>query len=202
MKIPSTYDLKPAFQRLLNPLMVVLRRIGVTPNGLTWCAMILSGGLGWAFVEGLQNPTWYFIVVGGLLLRMMLNALDGMMARHYEMTSKGGAVLNELGDVVSDALVMWPLMLMDGLQIGWAIAFLWLTAVNEFAGVLGQALGGPRRYEGPMGKSDRTLIWGILCLMLGFGVGVESYIQVAMYVVLACLLWSTLRRIIKTLQNE
>lgn len=200
MKVPTTYDLKPAFQRLLMPLLTRLRNAGVTPNALTWMAIVLSGGLGYAFVLGLENRYWLFAVAGGLLVRMALNALDGMMARNFSMTSKGGAVLNELGDVVSDALVMWPLALVPGVHVGWVAALLWLAAVNEYAGVLGASVSGERRYEGPMGKSDRTLVWGIFCLLLGAGIAVEPYAMYGVYVVLAGLLWSTARRIHKTLK--
>ena len=200
MKVPTTYDLKPAFQRLLMPLLTRLRNAGVTPNALTWMAILLSGGLGYAFVLGLANRYWFFAVVGGLLARMALNALDGMMARNFNLTSKGGAVLNELGDVVSDALVMWPLALVPGVHMGWLAALLWLAAVNEYAGVLGASVSGERRYEGPMGKSDRTLVWGIFCLLLGAGVAVEPYAMYGVYGVLVGLLWSTARRIHKTLK--
>ena len=200
MKVPTTYDLKPAFQRLLMPLLTRLRNAGVTPNALTWMAILLSGGLGYAFVLGLANRYWFFAVAGGLLARMALNALDGMMARNFNLTSKGGAVLNELGDVVSDALVMWPLALVPGVHMGWLAALLWLAAVNEYAGVLGASVSGERRYEGPMGKSDRTLVWGIFCLLLGAGVAVEPYAMYGVYGVLVGLLWSTARRIHKTLK--
>lgn len=199
MKVPTTYDLKPAFQRLLMPLLTRLRNAGVTPNALTWMAIALSGGLGYAFVLGLANRYWFFAVAGGLLVRMALNALDGMMARNFSMTSKGGAVLNELGDVVSDALVMWPLALVPGVDIGWVAALLWLAAVNEYAGVLGASVSGERRYEGPMGKSDRTLVWGIFCLLLGAGVAVEPFAMYGVYAVLLGLLWSTARRVRTTL---
>ena len=94
---------------MLLPMMGRLRQAGVTPNALTWMAIALSRGLGYAFVLGLEQRAWFFVVTAGLLLRMALNALDGMMARRFDMTSKAGAVMNELGDIVSDALVMWPL---------------------------------------------------------------------------------------------
>jgi CDP-diacylglycerol--glycerol-3-phosphate 3-phosphatidyltransferase len=201
MKVPTTYDLKPAFQRTLLPMMGRLRQAGITPNALTWMAIALSGGLGYAFVLGLEQRTWFFIVTAGLLLRMALNALDGMMARQFDMTSKAGAVLNELGDVVSDALVMWPLALLPEVHVGWVAALLWMSAVNECAGVLGAAVGEERRYEGPMGKSDRTLVWGVFCLLLGAGVPVEGHVQTGLCVVLAGLCWSIFRRIRGTL-NE
>ena len=171
----------------------------MTPNALTWAAILLSGGLGYAFVLGLSNRSWFFAVAGGLLLRMALNALDGMMARNFDMTSKGGAVLNELGDVASDALVMWPLALVPGVHVGWVAAILWLAAINEYAGVLGASISGKRCYDGPMGKSDRTLVWGVFCLLLGAGVSIEPYIEYGIYAVIIGLLWSTVRRVRSTL---
>ena len=202
MKVPSTYDLKPAFQRMLLPVLGRLRQAGVTPNALTWMAILLSGGLGYAFVLGLEHRAWFYAVAAGLLLRMALNALDGMMARQFDMTSKAGAVLNELGDVVSDALVMWPLAWLPGVHPGWVGALLWMSAVNECAGVLGAAVGEERRYEGPMGKSDRTLVWGVFCLLLGAGVPVEDQVQTGVWVVLAGLCWSTFRRVRATLNES
>lgn len=201
MKVPTTYDLKPAFQRILLPVLSRLRQVGVTPNALTWMAILLSGGLGYAFVLGMEHRSWFFLVAAGLLLRMALNALDGMMARQFNMTSNAGAILNELGDVVSDALVMWPLALLPEVHIGWVAALLWMSAVNECAGVLGASVGGERRYEGPMGKSDRTLVWGVFCMLLGAGVPVEGHVQTGLCLVLAGLCWSTFRRVRATL-NE
>ncbi|MBO74121.1 MAG: CDP-alcohol phosphatidyltransferase [Flavobacteriales bacterium] len=201
MKVPTTYDLKPAFQRMLKPGLQWLHNAGVTPNALTWTAIFLSGGLGYSFVLGQSNRYWFFAVAGGLLVRMALNALDGMMARNFKMTSKGGAVLNELGDVVSDVLVMWPLALVPGVHVGWVAALLWLAAVNEYAGVLGASVSGERRYEGPMGKSDRTLVWGVFCLLLGAGFTVEPYTMYGVYAVLIGLLWSTARRVSNTLTS-
>lgn len=201
MRIPTTYALKPAFQRVLNPVVALLRRVGVTPNGLTWSALVLSGVMGWMFVQGQEEPVWFFVVVISLLLRMILNALDGMMARSHDMATKGGAVLNELGDVVSDALVMWPLALLPGMHAGWVGLLLWLSAVNELSGVLGGWLNGERRYDGPMGKSDRTLAWGVLCLFLGFEADVSEGLPIGLCVVFLCLVWSTAIRIKKTVRS-
>ncbi len=38
----STYDLKPAFQRLLRPIVGGLATIGATPNQITILALLLS----------------------------------------------------------------------------------------------------------------------------------------------------------------
>jgi CDP-diacylglycerol--glycerol-3-phosphate 3-phosphatidyltransferase len=71
-------------------------------------------------------------------------------------------------------------------------------ALNEFAGVLGAVVSGERRYEGPMGKSDRTLVWGVFCLLMGAEVAVESYAMYGVYAMLIGLLWSTARRVRRT----
>ena len=106
----SMYKIKPKFQQLLKPLLDWLYRRGVTANQLTVAAILLSFGMG---VSLWYADIWhygYLVVPIGLLLRMALNALDGMMARIYNMQSKLGEVLNELGDVVSDMFIYIPLM--------------------------------------------------------------------------------------------
>jgi phosphatidylglycerophosphate synthase len=39
------------------------------------------------------------------------------------------------------------------------------AVLTEFSGVLGQALGARRHYEGPMGKSDRAFVMGAMGLV-------------------------------------
>ncbi len=171
----SVYDIKPRFQQLLMPLLKLLHRNGITPNQITIAALILSlfTGIGlWMSPEFRFGLLWVPI---GLFLRMALNALDGMMARTYNLQSKTGAMLNEVGDVISDLFIFFPLIILPG-HTPWVIAaFLGLTVFNEFCGLLPQALGGKRRYDGPFGKSDRALFIGIWCLLLWLEVGVVSF---------------------------
>lgn len=191
----STYKIKPAFQKLLTPLLSALRKLGVTPNFITVLAVLLSLGLGYLFSEAGSNSMYYLYVALGLLLRMMLNALDGMMARIYEMQSRTGEVLNEVGDIVSDVAIFYPLLFLEGLNFKLAFSFIMLSVVNEFCGILGKAMGGERRYEGPMGKSDRATVVGVLCLMFYFGVGVEEYLNYVFGVVVALVTLSSLIRL-------
>jgi CDP-diacylglycerol--glycerol-3-phosphate 3-phosphatidyltransferase len=103
-----------------------------------------------------------------LLVRMALNAVDGMLAREYNMKSRLGALLNELGDVASDAGLYLPL----GFVLGtYALVPVLITvvllALGEMAGILGQVLTDTRHYQGPMGKSDRAVAFGGLALVHG-----------------------------------
>jgi CDP-diacylglycerol--glycerol-3-phosphate 3-phosphatidyltransferase len=45
----------------------------------------------------------------------------------------------------------------------------------EFAGVLAHAVDAPRRFEGPMGKSDRAFAFGVIALLIGLGAGTAWY---------------------------
>ncbi len=171
----SVYNLKPVFQKLLQPILHTLYKIGVTANQLTISAVILSCLMGFGF---LQYHTFYLgilIIPFGLLLRMALNALDGMMARKYDMQSQLGEILNEIGDVVSDIAIIFPFVILPGINPVIIILFGVLAILNEFAGILSKAIGKERRYDGPMGKSDRALVIGIFCLVFFFWSDVTYY---------------------------
>ena len=190
----SVYQLKPKFQALLQPLLQRLRNWGVSPNLLTLLGILLSLAMGIYALYGDRTIALVLMPIV-LLLRMALNALDGMMARQYNLQSKMGALLNEVGDVVSDIVLYYPLYVLFAMDQIWIMCFLLLSVLNEFAGLLGQALGGARRYEGPMGKSDRALVVGILCLLFLFKAPIYGYLTWIWLVVFCLLIWSTLKRL-------
>ena len=169
MKITTIYDLKPAFQQLLRPLMVWLANAGITPNQITWAALLLSVATG-AAVVWTGGASWLLLSIPlVLLVRMALNALDGMLAKEYQQQSRAGAMLNEMGDVVADAALYLPLGLLVGVSGVMVTLFVIVGIFAEMAGVLGAAIGGTRRYDGPMGKSDRAFLFGCIALLLGLG---------------------------------
>jgi CDP-diacylglycerol--glycerol-3-phosphate 3-phosphatidyltransferase len=190
----SVYQLKPKFQALLRPLLERLHQSGFTPNQLTWLGIILSLAMG-IYARFGDRTVALLALPLVLLLRMALNALDGMMARTYEMQSKMGALLNEVGDIVSDIVLYYPLYLLFSMDQVWIMWFLLLSVLNEFAGLLGQALGGARRYDGPMGKSDRALVVGILSLLFWFKAPIFGYLSWIWLLIFGLLCWSTFKRL-------
>ena len=164
----SIYDLKPKFQNLLRPLVIKLEQRGVTANQVTLTACAISVILG-LILTALSGYHWLFILIPiWLFVRMALNAIDGMLAREFNQKSRLGGYLNEITDVVSDAALYLPFAFVhpfDALQIGLII---WLSALTEFCGVLGQVQGKTRRYDGPLGKSDRAFLFGLLGLVYVF----------------------------------
>lgn len=166
----SIYDLKPRFQALLRPLTRWLAGAGVTANQVTVFAALLSAAAG--LVVFLRPAAgWPLLLIPGVLFaRMALNAIDGMLAREHGQKSRLGAVLNELGDVVADAALYLPLAAVPGVSPPLVVAIVLLAVIAEMAGVVGVQIGASRRYDGPMGKSDRAFAFGLLALLLGLGV--------------------------------
>ncbi|RDE49433.1 MAG: CDP-alcohol phosphatidyltransferase family protein [Candidatus Accumulibacter meliphilus] len=163
----SIYEIKPRFQSLLRPLATRLAAAGVTANAVTLVAMALSVALGLLLAIFQPGGAAYLALPIWLFLRMALNAIDGMLAREHGQKSTLGAYLNELTDVISDAALYLPFAFVapfGALSVGLVI---WLAAVSEMAGALGPMVGASRRYEGPMGKSDRAFVFGALGLWLG-----------------------------------
>jgi CDP-diacylglycerol--glycerol-3-phosphate 3-phosphatidyltransferase len=104
-----------------------------------------------------------------LFLRMAFNAIDGLMAKEHDLASPEGAVLNELSDVVADAALYLPFALIPGVSATLVVLVVTAGIVAEMAGALGPLINAPRRYDGPLGKSDRAFAFGLLAVLIGIG---------------------------------
>lgn len=191
--MPSVYDLKPAFQGVLRPIVGRLAAGGVTANQVTLGALLLSFAGGAAIVVW-PEPRTLLILPVLLFLRMALNAIDGMLAREHAQKTRLGAVLNELGDVLSDAALYLPLAAVAGFEPWLVAGIVVLAVVSEMTGVLMQTLGASRRYDGPMGKSDRAFVFGALGLILGLGAPAGIWLTAVLALVLALLGLTSLNR--------
>ena len=195
----SVYNIKPRFQQLLKPVLTRLHGWGVSANAITMTAILLSATTGWIIWQ-YHEQKWVFLVLPlALLLRMALNALDGMMARTYNMQSRLGEILNELGDVVSDIFIFFPFVQFAFTDVRLLFGFIILAVINEFAGVLAKAITGERRYDGPMGKSDRALLFGLLSLVWYWWPGGAQYFNYVLLVAMVLICLSTFTRLKKIL---
>jgi len=172
------YALKPAFQRLLRPIVRLLARIGVTANMVTLFACVLSIALGSFLTFRLPSQRWLLTLPVFLFVRMALNAIDGMLAREFGQKTNLGAYLNELTDVVSDSFLYLPFAFL-GFDALWIGAVIVLAVISEMTGVVAVMTGASRRYDGPMGKSDRAAVFGALGLWMGLELDVAPWVSYA-----------------------
>jgi CDP-diacylglycerol---glycerol-3-phosphate 3-phosphatidyltransferase len=197
----SIYGIKPKFQSLLRPLTVKLAQAGVSANQITLAALILSVITGVALIFATQMPQIYLLVPLVMFIRMALNAIDGMLAREHNMKTPLGAILNELCDVVSDTALYLPFALLPGVS-PWLIELLVIAAViSEMTGVIAVQIGASRRYDGPMGKSDRAFVFGAIALALGLGLPSASWMNELFGVILLLTLATVVNRAHKALME-
>ena len=193
--MPSFYPLKPRFQNLLRPGVQRLYARGVPANQVTLAAAAVSVLLG-ALLAWLPQHTWLFALIPlWMLLRMALNAVDGMLAREFGQQSKLGAYLNELSDVVADSALYLPFALLAGVSPTLVVLVVVLAVISEYAGVLGPMVGASRRYDGPMGKSDRAFCFGVLGAGVASGLLPSSWINGLLAVILLLLLATLVNRV-------
>lgn len=187
----GSYAWKPGFQELLRPCVRWLAAHGARANTVSAVALILSAAAGLLLLVFGGRPGVWLCLPGVLLLRMSLNAMDGMLAREHDQRSPAGMYWNELGDVASDAFLLAPFSIVEGVS-PWAMAGVAvLIALAEMAGVLGLATAGKRCYGGLLGKSDRALLLGALSLWIGVTGGLPLWMSHAFPVMMAVLLVAT-----------
>jgi len=199
--VASIYDIKPQFQNLLRPIVHRLARIGVSPNQVTIFAVTLS------MITGILLALFYHHTLILLLfpiimfIRMALNAIDGMLAKEHDMKTPLGNILNELGDVISDACLFLPFALLPGFSATLIIAIVICSIISEMTGILGTVIGASRRYDGPMGKSDRAFIFGVLAIAVLFGFPYTLWITIILSVTLVLIILNTYIRVQRALQE-
>jgi CDP-diacylglycerol---glycerol-3-phosphate 3-phosphatidyltransferase len=196
--MPSIYDLKPRFQALLRPLVRRLHAVGITANQVTLAACAVSVVLGLYLYLAHVPRACFLLIPLWMLLRMAFNAADGMLAREYGQKSILGAFLNELTDVVADAALYLPFALVSPLAPLWVGVVIVLAGLTEFAGALGVSVGASRRYDGPMGKSDRAFVFGVLGLWAALA-PLPSWLWALMPVLAALLAWTVVNRVRRAL---
>jgi len=202
--MPTIYQLKPSFQNILRPFVNILAKFGVTPNQVTILALILSISTG-LVIYLTDFVQWTLLALPIVLfVRMALNAIDGMLAKEYNMKSSLGALMNEVGDVISDMALYLPFAFIPNTSPILVVTFVITAVVCELTGVVGVQIGASRRYDGPMGKSDRAYAFGILGVLLGFGLKADFWYDMFMGV-LVILLFVTIfnrgRNAIKELKS-
>ncbi len=195
----TIYAMKPQFQALLRPAVGRLAAAGINANQITVTAAFGSIVCAVLVARFATHPAIFVLIPIWLFVRMALNAADGMLAREFGQESPLGFYLNEICDVVSDAALYAPFALVapfGPFGIGLVIV---LSLLTEFAGVLAAAAGKARRYDGPMGKSDRAAVFGALGLWIAIASSLPSWVAWLIPLLVILLALTTFNRIYRAL---
>jgi len=163
----SIYLLKTKFQNLLRPIVRLIFLSKMTPNMLTVLTCILS--LAVALLVYLGGGNFYILIPVFMFIRMASNAMDGMLAKEYNMITPLGAILNEMTDVISDGALYLSFMAASFINPTILVSVILAALLTEYAGLCALCVGSKRRFDGPMGKSDRAFVFGLLGLLIFLG---------------------------------
>ena len=197
----SIYQLKPAFQKLQNAPVQWLKRHQISPNQVTLATLVLSvfyGVLLWRFSG--EKLLWAALPVV-LLLRMALNAIDGLLARAAAQQTDLGGLLNEISDQISDAALYLPFAYVSGFYPELVVLTVILAALAEFTGLAALTLGSTRGFAGPMGKSDRAFAFSILAVAVAAGAP-AALANIALGGIACLLIWTVRNRFKLALSNS
>ena len=192
--MPSVYDLKPKFQALLRPITNGLASAAVSANQITVSATLLSLTTGVCIFSFRTSTRVLLLLPAVLFVRMALNAIDGMLAREHNQKTALGAILNELGDVISDSSLYLPLAVIPIFNAPLMVLIVLFAVFTEMTGVVATQIGASRRYDGPMGKSDRAFVFGALGLLLGLQLPISLVVQPVLWIVLVLLVFTIFNR--------
>lgn len=152
------YALKPWYSRRLEAFVRGAVRRDLSPDLFT-----LIGVLGACVAAVAVAYAWWPAVIVFLAVRLAGANLDGAVARAREVSRPWGFVLNEIGDRLSDLVVMGGLAVLawrtDGVDIALVVVIAAIAAtLPTFASLAAAGAGATRRNGGPLGKTERCLL--------------------------------------------
>jgi phosphatidylglycerophosphate synthase len=139
-----------------------LVRTSITPNQIS-CVSVVFALSGAAALLVLADPFGKLLCAAAIVLRLLCNMFDGMVAVEGGKGSPAGALFNEIPDRLADSLFLVALGYAAGLPwLGWLCAL--LAALTAYVRVLGGSLGLVQDFRGPMAKPHR--MWLLVATLL------------------------------------
>jgi phosphatidylglycerophosphate synthase len=172
-------QLRKRWEAMASPLVMGLGR--TNPAFLTWLALPVGIAASLLVLFAPKSDTGALMLMGSALLigfSMILDGLDGQLARQTGQVSRWGDYLDHTLDRLLDA--MWVIAIasspawVDDPALGWAAA--WFTILGSYMGTQAQAVSGGRNYKG-FSRADRTILTIAALAITGIFwlIGVQDY---------------------------
>ena len=140
-----------------------LARTGVSPN-LISLASIVFAALGAAALLELDAPWGSWLCALAIVLRLLCNLFDGLVAVEHGRKTPTGVLYNEVPDRLADSLFLAALGYAAGLPwCGWLAAL--LAALTAYIRTLGGTVLHAQDFRGPMAKPHRMWLMVAACVL-------------------------------------
>ncbi|MDN5781018.1 MAG: CDP-alcohol phosphatidyltransferase family protein [Luteimonas sp.] len=190
---------------LVQRFSALLARSGVSPN-LISLASIVFAALGALALLELDWPWGAWLCALAIVLRLLCNLFDGLVAVEHGRKTPTGVLYNEVPDRLADSLFLVALGYAAGLPwCGWLAAL--LAALTAYVRTLGGTVLASQDFRGPMAKPHRMWLMVAACVLAPLEVrfaGSAYTLRVAVVLIaagsaLTC--WTRLRAIARQLQE-
>jgi CDP-diacylglycerol--glycerol-3-phosphate 3-phosphatidyltransferase len=164
------YATKGAINARLVPLVDRLAKAGVTPDQVTLAAVPVAVLGGACLLLSPQVPALLLAVPLLVVLRIMLNLVDGNMARRTGKIHPRGELYNELGDRLADIAFLAPVAFLPGASPQIVLLGVLMGVMASYVGITAKAAGGERIYRGILSKPGRMTLL-VICSLWAFIAG-------------------------------
>ena len=153
--------------KILTPLAKI---IPIGPMGISFLSLLTAIGAGYSFyMADLENTNWLLIGALMVFLTAILDALDGMVARIREISSRRGDLIDHTLDRVADIIIMGGIALGSLVDITVGFAAIIGILMLSYMGTQAQAVGAGREYAGLLGRADRLVVLVLVPTIQHFG---------------------------------
>jgi CDP-diacylglycerol---glycerol-3-phosphate 3-phosphatidyltransferase len=166
---------QPLVYQAINPLIVALSKVGITPNMITVIGFLLNVVVAGIFIEG-ANETRLdlrYVGWGGLMILVagLFDMIDGRLARVTNQSSKFGAFFDSVIDRYSELVMFLGIcyyLVAQGYFLSSLCAFLALIGSIMVSYIRARAEGlGIECSDGMMQRPERILLIGFSAMICG-----------------------------------
>ena len=168
------YATKTAIVDRLDPLVGRLAAANVTPDRLTLASIPVAILGGACLLASAQAPLWLLFVPVLAATRLILNLLDGAVARRTGLMHPRGELYNEVSDRIADIAFLAPVAFLPGASAMVVMFGVMGALLASFIGVVARAAGGERIYRGVLSKPGRMVLVSV-CAVAAIVVGDVSW---------------------------
>ena len=182
------------YRDLGTKILMPLAKISpLGPMGISLLSLITALTAGYSFYVGDLDSNKIYLLLGSLMvfLTAVFDALDGIVARERNLSSKRGDLVDHTLDRVADIIIVGGIALGPLVDITVGFSSIIGILMLSYMGTQAQAVGAGREYAGLLGRADRLVVLAIVPVIQYFdeGYGNLNYMTLMCYIfAIVCIL--------------
>jgi len=167
-------DRRPLQLRAWKWLQSVAKKLadaGLSPNTISVIGVLIgfAGAMAFYFTAGQPSGERALWFAGAffILLRVLANTLDGMVAVEHGKATKVGLLYNEAPDRIADAVILIGAGYSNGGDVTLGYLAACIALFVAYVRTLARTAGAPSDFRGPMNKKGRVLTLLFVAVYMG-----------------------------------